>query len=61
MRLCFLTRLAFIEVPPYLEEIIKMNFFVTGTDNYWLSPVIRDDAIEENTELYFLMLFIEKN
>ncbi len=40
----------------YLEEIIKTNFIVTGIDNYWLSPVIRDESFEENTDLYFLML-----
>jgi signal transduction histidine kinase len=40
----------------HLEEIIKTNFIVTGTDNYWLSPVIRDESFEENTDLYFLML-----
>jgi signal transduction histidine kinase len=39
-----------------LEEIIKINFNVTGTDNYWLSPVIRAEAFEENTDLYFLMV-----
>ena len=40
----------------YLEEIIKTNTIVTGIDNYWLSPVIRDESFEENTDLYFLML-----
>ena len=40
----------------YLEEIIKTNFIVTGINNYWLSPVIRDESVEENTDLYFLMI-----
>jgi signal transduction histidine kinase len=40
----------------HLEEIIKTNFIVKGTDNCWLSPVIRDESFEENTNLYFLML-----
>jgi signal transduction histidine kinase len=40
----------------HLEEIIKTNFIVTDTDNYWLSPVIRDEPFEEATDLYFLML-----
>jgi signal transduction histidine kinase len=40
----------------HLKEIIKTNFIVPGTDNYWLSPVIRDESFKENTDLYFLML-----
>ena len=41
---------------PRLEEIIKTNFIVKGEDNFWLSPVIRDEFFEENTDLYFLMI-----
>jgi len=39
-----------------LEEIIKTNIIATGADNYWLSPVIRDESVENNTDLYFLMI-----
>jgi two-component system NtrC family sensor kinase len=41
---------------PYLEEIMKTTIIATGADNYLLSPVIRDESFEENTDLYFLML-----
>lgn len=43
-------------VIPHLKEIIKTNLIVTGTDNYWLSPVFRDESFVGNTDLYFLML-----
>jgi signal transduction histidine kinase len=39
-----------------LEEIIKTNIIVADADNYWLSPVIRDESDENNTDLYFLMI-----
>jgi signal transduction histidine kinase len=39
-----------------LEEIIKTNIIVADADNYWLSPVIRDESVENNTDLYFLMI-----
>ncbi|MGB5849131.1 MAG: ATP-binding protein, partial [Ignavibacteriaceae bacterium] len=41
---------------PRLEEIIKTNIIATGDDNFWLSPVIRDESVEQNTDLYFLMI-----
>jgi signal transduction histidine kinase len=40
----------------HLDAIIKTNIIVAGTDNYWLSPVIRDESFEENSNLYFLMI-----
>jgi signal transduction histidine kinase len=40
----------------HLERFIHMNIIATGADNYWLSPVIRDESVEENTDLYFLMI-----
>jgi signal transduction histidine kinase len=41
---------------PRLEEIIKTNLIVKSDDNFWLSPVIRDESVEQNTDLYFLMI-----
>jgi signal transduction histidine kinase len=38
-----------------LEYFFKKNIFAGSTDKYWLSPVIRDESVEENTELFFLM------
>lgn len=39
-----------------LDEIIKTNIIAADADNYWLSPVIRDESVENNTDLYFLMI-----
>ncbi|MEJ2196024.1 MAG: hypothetical protein P8X73_14335, partial [Ignavibacteriaceae bacterium] len=29
----------------HLEQIIKKQFIINGTDKYWLSPVIRDESL----------------
>jgi signal transduction histidine kinase len=39
-----------------LKNFFSSNTIVGGTENYWLSPVIRDESVEENTDLYFLMI-----
>jgi signal transduction histidine kinase len=41
---------------PQLEKFIKTNSIADGNDKYWISPVIRDESFEENTDIYFLMI-----
>jgi len=38
-----------------LKFFFKSNTVAGDTENYWISPVIREESVEENTDLYFLM------
>ena len=38
-----------------LKIFFKSNTVAGDTENYWISPVIREESVEENTDLYFLM------
>ncbi|MFC2102862.1 ATP-binding protein [Bacteroidota bacterium] len=41
---------------PYLNEIIDEVNISLDDSNYWLSTVIRDESIEDNAELYLIMI-----
>lgn len=41
---------------PSIKEIIKLVQVSEEKKNYWLSPVIRDESIEDNTELFLIMI-----
>ena len=40
---------------PHVKQVVDLAQ-ISGNNNYRLSPIIRDESIEDNNELYFIML-----